>query len=98
MTLEWKTRKVSTQSGEYREAQTLVTQHYTTDGRFTITKSGTMKYARDCGIRGHLNYRWRWTGYRFTDLLAPDYVARTRRYTSVADAKREAARRIMRGL
>lgn len=91
----WTTSKVSMQTGEYAAAQTIVTQHESADKRFTIRPTGRMDYRRDAGIRGPLNYKWRWKGYRLTDTHPnlPKWVSSTSRHSTVSEAKREAERR-----
>ena len=90
ITIKWVRSKVSIKSGEYAAAQTEVVQHASADGRFTILPRGGMSYAKDQGIRGHLNKKWRWTGYRITDSL----TGRTDRSNTVQSLKRWAERRL----
>ena len=61
----WKKRKVEAQCGEYKKC--LVTEHYTTDGAFSIRSSGGMKWARLHGARGPRVNRWVWNGYTLLD-------------------------------
>jgi len=91
-TLVWRKRKAPVQAGTYVEATVQVVQTYSTDGRFTITPSGTMAYKHDHGFHGNMGYRWRWTGYQLADTQAQRWH-RGKFYT-VGDAQREAERRV----
>jgi hypothetical protein len=69
-TITWVRSTVSVQSGEYAEAQTLVTQYASADGRFTITPTGGMIYKRTHGARGAYQKRFAWHGFMVKDALA----------------------------
>jgi hypothetical protein len=96
--LKWTSSKVSKQSGDYVEAQTMVTRHVSADGRFTIEPTGSMSYKREFGVRGAMKSKFRWSGYRLTDHspTLPKWLHPTEKHYSVASAKRAAARRAAR--
>jgi hypothetical protein len=92
----WKQRKATTATGEYSTGT--VTQHFTTDGAFTITPTGGMRYCRAHGVHGDRYNRFVWSGYTLDDNRTdrPEWVRSSKKFTTVAAAKREAERR-MRG-
>jgi hypothetical protein len=63
--LVWKTRKTEVTDGPYSKA--IVTEHYTTDGSFSIVPTGRMIYARSHGVRGQKSHRFSWKGFKLID-------------------------------
>jgi hypothetical protein len=92
-TLTWKTRKVDYQAGLE------VTEHYTTDGRFTIIKTGHTSNRKANGARGQVLRKFRFTGFLMTDHLStrPTYLRKHVSGHTVSDLKRQAERRALKG-
>jgi hypothetical protein len=95
--LEWTRRPATVQAGEYAESTITITELVSTDGRFSIKRCGAVQRRRTNGVRGQLVRRWMWTGYRLTDsAVLPAWVSPTKRCSTVALCKAEAARRAKR--
>lgn len=86
--MTWSTRKVAVQAGAYAVSAVAITEHFSVDGRFTIRRTGGMRYCSTTGFHGQKYNHWVWGRYELRDLLSKQAL----KFSTVAQAKRRAAR------